>query len=153
MARYSGFDQLTGLPNLRQFLQEVQRELARVRRNGGSMVVMVIEPGVETELSLISGRLRELVREEDVVARLGEVMLGVLLVSTSPDAGRLVASRLQSALKPVVPVAVGIRFVEPEPGKRFKSSELIREAAAALAQARRNGGELMAAWNDLALNH
>jgi GGDEF domain-containing protein len=152
MARYSGFDQQTGLPNLRQFLQEVQRELARVRRNGGSMVVMVLEPGVDIELSLISKRLRELIREEDVVARLGEVMLGVLLVSTAPEAGRLVASRLQSALKSVVPVAVGIRFVEAQLGERYKSSEIIREAAAALAEAR-HGSNLMAAWNDMTLNH
>jgi GGDEF domain-containing protein len=152
MAGYSGLDHVTGLTNLRQFLREIQRELARTRRNGENLAVVVMEPCRSIEITAVTRHLQGLVREEDVLARLGEEMIGVLLVSSSPQGGRLVAHRLQTAMSSVVPVSIGIRYVESGPVDRPRATDILRDAAEALNEARACGRGMMVSWHDMVSN-
>jgi len=149
MARCASVDEVTGLSNVRQFLRELQRELARARRRGENLVVLVVEPDRQVPLRDVSEIVGGLVREEDLLARLGETRLGALLVSTAPHAGRLVASRIQKDLSELVPVSVGVRPVVPNQDVTLGPAELLRQAVRALHEARACGGNLLVAWGDL----
>jgi diguanylate cyclase len=151
LARSAGVDEATGLSNVRQFLREVQRELARARRRHEHLVVLVVEPDRPMAVREVVEVVEELVREEDLLARLGETRLGVLLVSTAPHAGRLVANRIQRNLARLGPVSVGVRPVIPDLDVPLSAAELLRQAARALAEARACGGNLLVAWGDVIL--
>ncbi len=152
MAGYSGLDHVTGLTNLRQFLRDLQRELARTSRIGGNLAVVVLEPTRPVDITAVTNQLDGLVREEDVMARLGETMIGVLLVSSSPQGGRLVAHRLQQALGSLVPVWIGIRYLEADAPERPSATDILRDAAEALDEARICGSGIMVSWHDLVSN-
>ena len=78
------FDSLTGLPNRSMFLTELERAIARARRQGSAFAVCFIDldrfkvindtlghSAGDELLCIMAGRLRAVLREADTVARLG----------------------------------------------------------------------------------
>jgi GGDEF domain-containing protein len=149
LARYQGVDEQTGLPNLRQFLRELERELARARRLREWTVLLVLEPDEAVEMDRLSDAVRGVVRLEDLVARMGDRRLAVLLVATAPHAGRLVASRLQERARDLTTVSIGIRPVAPSEANPQAAPEILREAVLTLEEARATGGDLLVVWDSL----
>ena len=92
-------DYLTGLPNARSLFVHLSRELARCRRTGTSLAVMVCDldgfkqindqcghlEGDKT-LKLFASLLRDVCREYDYVARMGGDEFVIVAPNMSPDA-------------------------------------------------------------------
>ena len=152
LARYQGVDETTGLPNLRQFLRELERELARARRLREWTALLVLEPDQAVPIGPLSKAARSVVRMEDLVARIGDRRLAVLLVATAPHAGRLVASRLQDRLRDLTSVSIGIRPVPPSEADPGMAPEFLREAVLTLEEARGTGGDLLVTWDTMVKN-
>jgi diguanylate cyclase (GGDEF)-like protein/PAS domain S-box-containing protein len=109
LARY---DSLTGLPNRRMFMTELERALARAQRSGGVFAVFFMDldrfktvndslghAAGDELLKVTATRLRGLMRDSDMLARLGGDEF-VLLIDGCSDSGALckVASRALAAI-------------------------------------------------------
>jgi diguanylate cyclase (GGDEF)-like protein len=107
------FDDLTGLPNRKLFYRRV-REVVRIAP-AARMAVLIMDLDHfrdindtlghhrgDVVLQEVSGRLRRAVRDSDTVARLGGDEFGILMPDLPRGAGKQVAERLLTALKPPV---------------------------------------------------
>jgi diguanylate cyclase (GGDEF)-like protein len=85
-------DEVTGLPNLRQYRSRLFAEISRARRFGSKVVLINCEASPPHEADDVKGRvrahqvtrklahtIRDALREYDVVARIGEMKFGVIL--------------------------------------------------------------------------
>ena len=117
------FDSLTGLPNRNMFMAELERTLARARRNGQGFAVCFLDldrfkvvndtlghDGGDERLKVMAERLRQATRAADLVARLGGDEFVVLLEQpgSAADTSALAQRMLQAAAEPVV--VQGCRF-------------------------------------------
>ncbi|MBS1191890.1 MAG: response regulator [Rhodocyclaceae bacterium] len=114
-------DALTGCANRRHFLELAEHEMARFRRYGGEMSLLMLDLDHFKAINDANGHhagdltLMELVRvcratlrEEDVVGRLGGEEFAVLLPQTGRDKAIEAAERLRHAVaKAEVPVPEG----------------------------------------------
>ncbi|HEY8467537.1 MAG TPA: EAL domain-containing protein [Solirubrobacterales bacterium] len=104
-------DTLTGLLNRRRFVDEIAREIARVRRYGGESAVLVLDldrfkPVNDSAghavgdqiLATVADVLRTRLRATDIVARLGGDEFGVLLPATDRDAAERLATELRAVI-------------------------------------------------------
>lgn len=104
-------DPLTGLANRREFLAAAERELVRVRRYGRPAAVLMFDvdhfkrindthghAAGDEALRRIAAVCRDLLRETDIIGRLGGEEFGILLPETDVGAGREAAERLRAAL-------------------------------------------------------
>ncbi len=112
LQRLAGRDALTGIANRRIFEETLQRELARVRRHGGSVGVVLLDLD---ELKPINDRFGHAagdeaivtvarccaatVRAGDLVARLGGDEFAVVLPETDALGARMAALRLRLAVE------------------------------------------------------
>lgn len=152
-------DHLTGAPSRRAFFDMAERELARARRHGSGLGLLLLDAdhfkrindthghGVGDEvLRDIVRRAREEIRKVDYVGRLGGEEFGVLLPDASFEAARDVAERLRAAFErsaraaPAAPgaaytVSVGLAMLKK--GEDFAG--LMRRADAALYAAKAGG--------------
>jgi diguanylate cyclase (GGDEF)-like protein len=152
-------DHLTGAPSRRAFFEMAERELARARRHGSGLGLLLVDAdhfkrindtyghGVGDEvLRDLVARTREEIRKIDYFARLGGEEFGVLLPDASFDTTRAVAERLRAALDrpatgvPAAPghaytVSIGLAMLEK--GEDFAG--LMRRADAALYAAKAGG--------------
>jgi diguanylate cyclase (GGDEF)-like protein len=103
-------DPLTGLPNRRALFQRLDAELARCRRGGGTLALLVLEidgfPRIYRQSSAaaarllwkeVASRLRGICREEDCVARMGEgfvLAFGSFSARDLPEKLRLIEALL-----------------------------------------------------------
>ena len=107
----SVYDHKTGLLTSVGFRPQAVGELARARRHGRPLVLLMMDldglKSVNTLLGFLAGEsvirtmgrvLREQVRAEDVVARLGGDEFGLLLPDTDLDGGVAFAERLRAAI-------------------------------------------------------
>jgi len=101
-------DELTGLLNRRGLETELWRELARVRRYGGSLTALVIDCdrfkdintahgylGGDSALKGIAARMASNTRATDILARIGGDEFLVLLPETREAEGLIVAEKLR----------------------------------------------------------
>ena len=108
-------DPLTGLSNRRAFLAAAERELARVRRYGRPAAVLMFDIDHfkrindthghavgDVALQRVAAACRELLRDSDLVGRLGGEEFGVLLPETDATSALDVAERLRAALAAAV---------------------------------------------------
>lgn len=137
------------LPNRGWFLKSLKNALAQATRRHTGLAVLVVEPCRPVEAGDVAATLGGLVSPNDCVASLDGSRLGVLLASTSAHACRLVASRAQSALRPLAPVAIGMRAVVADADGCLDASLLLHQATKALEEARECGGDLLVAWEDM----
>lgn len=152
-------DHLTGAPSRRAFFEMAERELARARRHGSGLGLLLVDAdhfkrindtyghGVGDDvLRDLVARTREEIRKIDYFARLGGEEFGVLLPDASFDTTRAVAERLRAALDrpatgvpasagPAYTVSIGLAMLEK--GEDFAG--LMRRADAALYAAKAGG--------------
>ncbi len=115
-AHAADHDHLTGAPSRRAFFDIAERELARARRHGSGLGLLLIDAdhfkrindthghGVGDEvLRDMVGRTHGVVRKIDYYARLGGEEFGVLLPDASVQTVQAVAERLRAALDRVMP--------------------------------------------------
>ena len=104
-------DHLTGAPSRRAFFAFAERELARARRHGSGLGLLLFDVDHFKRINDTYGHgvgdqvLRELVRQTqevvrkiDYCARIGGEEFAVLLPDASPDTAQSVAERLRAAL-------------------------------------------------------
>lgn len=155
----AGTDPLTAVQNRRQLQAEFTRERARQRRHGVSIGVLEIDidhfkrvndahgHGVGDEvLRYLTQRWRALIREVDILARVGGEEFVVLLPESDADGARESAERIRAntASEPVstsvgpldITVSVGVT-VAPANGAGL--DEVLRRVDRALYRAKENG--------------
>lgn len=155
-------DPLTGLPNRRAFIDTMERELARIRRHGGSFLLLCLDldgfkaindafghQAGDELLSEAARRMRAALRSTDLVARLGGDEFAVIATEVGNlETARLVAARIASCFeqpfmfedRPMrCTVSVGGAL---GPGHGSDQQSLFRNADVALYQAKAQGGGL-----------
>jgi diguanylate cyclase (GGDEF)-like protein len=156
MAGAAGSDPLTGLMNRRAFEEMFDIELARARRHGRPLSVLIgdvdsfhtlndqlgSEAG-DAVLALIARDLGKWKRRSDLAARTGGEEFALLLPETDERGGFLVAERLRRAvhrrlLDHAVPVTISFGL-STHPTHGEAPEELMRSAAHALAAAKELG--------------
>ena len=104
-------DELTGLANRRRFLAQLDAEVARSRRNGSPLAIVLSDLDDFKQVNDRSGHeagdkalrafadiLREVVRDVDLPVRLGGEEFAVLLPDTDLAGGANLAERIRSTL-------------------------------------------------------
>lgn len=153
-------DSLTGLPNRRLFADRLEQSVARAKRDGSTVVVMLLDlddfkiindshghTAGDSVIKIAAARLRGCVRESDTVARLGGDEFVVLLpVVHHPRDAAAVADKIIEALQVPVPVgdrkyrlgvSIGIALF-PDDG--LSGEALMQRADGAMYEAKRGGG-------------
>ncbi len=119
LARQAMTDPLTGLGNRRYLENQAVMEIARAKRSGKPLSLIAIDldhfKGINDShghgagdivLQAFAARTRELLRDGDVLCRMGGEEFAVLLPDTSGDQATQVAERLRQALE-ASPVRLG----------------------------------------------
>lgn len=158
-------DQLTGLYNRRYALPYTARTIADSAKAGRPMAIMVADldyfktvndsfghAAGDTVLRHVADILRENLRDEDLVARIGGEEFLIVLPDTNRDRAGQVAGRLcQAVRETAIPVAgcnatvhvtlsIGVSPVELTPGRSLPDAEtLIAQADRALYGAKAGG--------------
>ncbi len=153
------YDELTGLPNKRQFDQRLQQELDRTKRHGGLMATMYFDldkfkaindcyghSAGDAAIQQFGERIKREVRNEDVVARLsGDEFAALITELRSPSDIVILAERIIAAMRqPIeyngktiyVGVSIGGAIIE---NGNADAAEALRQADFALLQAKNNG--------------
>jgi diguanylate cyclase (GGDEF)-like protein len=152
-------DELTGIVNRRRFLDALHSEIARGKRLGGTLSVVLADLDGFKEINDRFGHhagdevliaFAELLqahgRDVDVAARLGGEEFAVLLPETGLDGARAVADRLCRSLAELqIPLGVGDKvnvtasFGVAELGDSQSVDALLRAADSALYRAKERG--------------
>lgn len=162
--RLVGHDPLTGLPNRRQFLKQLQRLLHHKKNKPRAMLpILVMQLGLDRFRAInkslgpylgdqllrdVSRRLAESLYETDLLARTGGDEFSVLLRGTHHiQDGTRVADRLRERLAApfvvggqeiFVTASIGLA-VAPDDG--VEADDLLRAADSAMARAKEHGGD------------
>lgn len=166
-------DGLTGLYNHRSFQERLQEELARAKRNGSSLALIICDvdhfkrfndtyghPAGDAILKSValvfSGNAPQLVqaRQSDVCARYGGEEFAFILPDTNKDGASIRAERLRQALAktPVegpkgLTLSLSASFgVAGFPEDGGTAEELIACADSALIRAKQNGRNQVVVW-------
>jgi diguanylate cyclase (GGDEF)-like protein len=104
-------DGLTGLANHREFYQSLRRELARAKRYGHSVSLLMVDVddfkkfndshghlAGDFALKKIAGILRRCVRANDVVARYGGEEFGLILPEATASGALMLAERIKTEI-------------------------------------------------------
>lgn len=152
-------DALTGLCNRRHFIELVDRELARARRNGRPLALAIVDVDLFKDVNDRHGHiagdgvLREIgdvlrahLREGDIAARIGGEEFAVLLPETALQAAAGLAERLRAAVARTrfapggapqsITVSIGLAGHDAQRGN---FGLLMRAADGALYRAKRDG--------------
>jgi diguanylate cyclase (GGDEF)-like protein len=154
-------DELTGLANVRAFLDTLDRELERSRRFGTPLGLVMVDlddfkrvndtyghQQGDAVLAQVAGVLRESSRELDTAARYGGEELAMILPQTDASGAELLAERVREAIE-----SLPVRRVDGKGSLRVTASfgvaaapesgsdrmDLIAVADAALYTAKRGG--------------
>ncbi len=154
------FDGLTGLANRARFYQRLEQELAAARRQGGTLAVLFLDLDRfklindsfghdvgDDVLVAASSRLRNVLRNEDTLARFGGDEFSVLLpnIDRSRDPMHVAEEILTVLSDPIhvndhplnVHASIGIAVY---PGDGSEARSLIKQSDAAMYEAKAYGG-------------
>jgi diguanylate cyclase (GGDEF)-like protein len=160
IADLTPFDTITGLLNQRRFREELEREHGRSMRAWDSYAVLRLDvdgmgllndevgvPVGDAVLEQIAGRLKNCLREYDIVARLEDDEFAMLLPGADTIAARAVGERVVLAMSEhSFPVAAGRHLSLSIGGALWvppsvqTSDDLVKHAGLAMREARRLGG-------------
>jgi len=152
-----GRDPLTGLPDARAFHAQLEHEMSRARRHGAPLGLAFVDLDHFGPLNQRYGReigdavlaetalvLRLVLRESDLIARMGGDQFGVLLPETDLGPARRCGERLRHALEEHrfarvghVTASIG---VTASPRGGVEGIELVASGDQALALAKKSGG-------------
>ncbi len=120
LTRQATTDALTGLHNRRAFFDSAAAEIARCRRYGAPLSVVIIDidrfklindkyghAAGDATLVRFADICRHHVREVDLVARIGGEEFALLLPATSPDNAARLAERIRKATNEITVLADG----------------------------------------------
>lgn len=151
-------DELTGLPNRRSLMRDLERSLAAARRSGRPLAVAMLDcdrfksinDGLghkvgDEVLVAMAGRLRRALDEDDLVGRLGGDEFVVVLPETNLDSAVIALGRVREhvASTPVavddgsVPISISVGVAEVQPGQ--DATAVLESADLALLEAKRAG--------------
>jgi diguanylate cyclase (GGDEF)-like protein len=152
------YDRVTSLGNRVQFRTQLSRELQLLSRNNGSLAVIVfdldgfklINSALGNEigdylLNSVATRLRDCVRQVDVIGRLGDDEFGVVAAVTGLEQADQLADRITAAIAEACAIdgheititsSVGIALA---PNDGIEPDLLIRNAELALSRAKSEG--------------
>jgi diguanylate cyclase (GGDEF)-like protein len=156
LAQLASTDDLTELANRRRFTEALRVELARSRRDGSTLALLLIDidhlkrindshghPAGDAAIRHVAGMLKRARRETDVAARLGGEEFALLLPGTDVVGAVTVAEALRARLAAApaagaftVTVSIGVAS-SPEDG--VEEDELIRAADRRLYAAKAGG--------------
>jgi diguanylate cyclase (GGDEF)-like protein/PAS domain S-box-containing protein len=160
LMRLATLDELTRLPNRRHFLEQARRDMERARRYGSSLSLLMVDAdrfkdvndthghaGGDAVLRALAETGRKLLRDADLMGRLGGEEFALLLPETELTQAVVVAERLRSAVQALrVPlpgggeaqltVSVGVAGLGPGVESL---DELMRRADSALYAAKDKG--------------
>ena len=159
---YSFHDPLTHLYNRQYFDHQLEKEILRCRRNGGSFSLLMLDIDGFTEfnerhlnttgdiaLQEFAGILNGSVREVDTVARLGGDEFGILLLEGIPEGARTLSQRIiQRFQRHLLPgdkdsrterlsASIGVASF---PSDSFDKADLLSKSDHALRMAKGRGG-------------
>ena len=152
-------DPLTGIPNRRAFFESIEHERARLTRYPGEAAVLMIDIDHFKQINDTSGhaagdavlchivrQVRKLLREPDILARLGGEEFAILLPKTSREGALGLAERVRKVLEDTpliyndVPIhvtaSVGVTIMSHTDPNTDKT---LSRADHALYEAKRNG--------------
>lgn len=160
LAEQATHDPLTGLLTMGVFKERVATALARSKRHGDPLALLIIDldhfRSINTQHGTSAGdgvlvevarRLRAHVRAEDAVARVRGDRFAVLLEELDGAAGAdRVASRIVEALQPPVAtpdgptrITAALGIVVHQGGRKEQAADLLRDAELACRIAKRRG--------------
>jgi diguanylate cyclase (GGDEF)-like protein len=141
-------DALTGLPNRRVWDEDLERELARAGRHGGSLCLALLDldrfkafndhyghQAGDELLALAATAWRPELRSTDTLARYGGEEFAVLLPHSDLEGARIVVERLLAVVPLDQTASAGIALWDG----LESSAELLARADAALYEAKRAG--------------
>lgn len=151
-------DGLTGLYNRRHFLTVLDQEIARSRRHERTLSLLLLDmdhfkqindehghPAGDQVLRQVAGLLRERIREDDVLARLGGEEFAVLATETNAEEAEKLADSLRQCIADAelnvedkalkVTMSIGVAQLRDDEN----SSSLMNDADQALYQAKSDG--------------
>jgi len=152
MRRLSVSDPLIGVMNQQQFMAAARRELRRVARHNSPLALVRIDldrcqdaRARVQDLRSVAAVLRAGTRDLDLIARIGDASLALLLVHTDGEHGRAVIERLRETISirsamaqtSAAPMTISAGVAEHCPGERL--SDLLRRAETALCGAKAEG--------------
>jgi diguanylate cyclase (GGDEF)-like protein len=155
-------DPLTGLLNRRAFQDALERDLARSRRSGDPLCLIMADVDHFKRINDTHGHqagdaflrgfgqlLRDQVREGDVASRFGGEEFALILPATDVEGGTIVAERLRTKLTEITVAVFGAALQgvtasfgvasEPACEGRGDMHDLVRRADEALYDAKRAG--------------
>ncbi|HKO91978.1 MAG TPA: GGDEF domain-containing protein [Polyangiaceae bacterium] len=150
-------DPLTGLANRRHFVQALATEVARSRRYGAPLTVLLIDidyfkrvndrfghAAGDAALTCVASGLRSSCRQTDLPARYGGDEFALLLPETTAERGLAFAERLAAVLRTAPPYEVGapsltLSIGVAEGARGEEAPQLLKRADEALYQAKEGG--------------
>ncbi len=172
LSLYSFLDPLTHLYNPRYFDNQLEREILRSRRNGGSFSLLKFDiegftsynerftnTAGDLALQEFAGILSGSVREVDTVARLGGDEFGIILLEGNTDGAQALAQRIvQRFQRHLLPgemesrterlsVSIGLASF---PSDSFDKTDLVNKANRALQMAKSKGFGQVLSYNETA---
>lgn len=157
LERLSREDALTGLANRRQFDERLVLALQRLKRHGAPLALLSMDldhfkqvndgyghAAGDAVLRAFAQRLREAVRETDLVARFGGDEFAILLEDAAPGTGERVAANLQEAMRAPVdadgtPLVIGTSIGITYAREPMEPAALLAQVDAALYAAKHAG--------------
>lgn len=153
-------DGLTGIPNYRYFIDKLEDEVRRSRRYGTPFILLILDLDNFKEvndtfghrhgdsvLKEVASRLKNGLRETDILARYGGDEFALLLTQTDPQGGRKVADQvLERLARPIVAdgaehfIQASIGVVASSAMPSATADEVIIAADKALYTAKEQGG-------------
>jgi two-component system cell cycle response regulator len=166
LAQLATTDPLTGLFNARAFHERLSEEWGRAARYQEPLSLLVVDldglkrindqhghEAGDAALRSVAATIRRGLREIDLGARLGGDEFGVLAPRTSEGSALALAERLRALvaegindpIRRATTISIGIASLVPSRDERPTSAALMTAADDALYQAKREGGNRLAA--------